>query len=142
LGFPTRARLQFGCKFFRHFDQRATQFRVDDVGKCAQQAQCIRLCQHGDWRSLERLFVECIGTVKKGAHGDAENARNLEEAATADTIDAVLVLLDLLKSDPNMFSKLRLRQPSIKTMDTNIAPHKNINWITASASHLYHSATP
>src|SRR6185437_7095849 len=100
-------------------DDRSAHFRIGDARKCLVQFKPLSRTEKLDDVRLIRLLGEAghhgpgalrarRRLVVKKLHGNAENLCEIEEAAGADPVDALLVLLHLLERQPQMLAKLFL----------------------------------
>src|ERR1043166_9001296 len=103
-------------------DERAAEIGVLDIAVSAQKTECA-----GYGQELERRFFAFVLTlalehflaVEERADIDAEHLGNLGQTTGADAIDALLVLLHLLKCHAQPVGKRRLREAARQPLDSD-----------------------
>ena len=103
------------------------------------EAQKLLVGRSGGWFGADRHFR--FEAIEEHRHRNAEKARDLEQFAGTDAICAVLVFLDLLKSDPDRTGKVGLRCASQCSLNTDSLSDLDIEIDdTAHRAALFHFA--
>ena len=75
------------------------------------------------------------GAFEEVRRGDTQNARRFQQSAGADSIGALLVLLDLLKGYAEVFAQLLLADAEHHPPKPDAAADVNVDWMGAGLSH-------
>ena len=113
-----------------------------DAMECLHEAQRVRI---GEQLAPGQVGTGAAGhgaAIEQGVERDIERAGDLAQAARADAVGAVLVLLDLLERHPEMVPERGLGQAALQAADPDVSAdqrvHRKRSFRHAIPPHLRH----
>src|ERR1700733_5075671 len=120
---------------FEQIDQRVPRAPLRKPRKRLNQAQRQRIGQQAERRGVVALRQRCLAALEQRENRNAEDHADLEKAAAADAVRALLVFLYLLKSNSELGGQVGLRHALGQPVDADVAANDLIQTLRASALH-------